>query len=174
MIGRNRLAHLIRHFTTKCAANALILEKEFAAIMEMGKRDIFVDYAWRFIKTPYVWGGDDPMRGFDCSGFVVECLKATGHLPYVGDWTADALWKIFQHNRIHSPVVGCLVFWQSERKMVHVEIVVHVNLSLGASGGGSRTQTLQDAIEQDAYIKMRPFKDRNNKPLFYADPFKDD
>lgn len=33
-------------------------------------RAAVVDYAQRFLGTPYVYGGTDPKRGFDCSGFV--------------------------------------------------------------------------------------------------------
>lgn len=29
-----------------------------------------ISYAKQFIGTPYVWGGDSPSTGFDCSGFV--------------------------------------------------------------------------------------------------------
>ena len=37
--------------------------------------ELAVKYAMAFIGTPYVWGGDDPMGGFDCSGFCIEVLK---------------------------------------------------------------------------------------------------
>jgi len=30
--------------------------------------------------TFYLWGGDDPLAGFDCSGFVIEILKSVGIL----------------------------------------------------------------------------------------------
>ena len=38
--------------------------------------------------TPYLWGGDDPMSGFDCSGMVVELLKVSGHLNENEDLSA--------------------------------------------------------------------------------------
>ena len=108
----------------------------------------------------YSWGGDDP-SGFDCSGLVIECLKSVGCLPRHGDWTAAGLSKTFQ--QVNGPLPGDLVFWQNGNgKIIHVEIVVDSEhkLSIGASGGGSRTKTRQDAIRHNAFIKIRPYKSR--------------
>lgn len=175
-MNRDALAHLIRHYTTRTQLNLRELERELRGIMLRDDRDFFLDYAWKFVRIPYVWGGDDPMRGFDCSGFVIECLKAVGKLPYEGDWTANAIWVLFQHLKVDRPAPGALVFWQSlnSGQMTHTEIVVHRGISLGASGGGSSTLTLADAIQRDAYIKARPFRGRDGRKLFFADPFKDE
>ncbi len=35
-----------------------------------GARSSLVGYSMKYIGTPYVWGGNDPNRGIDCSGFV--------------------------------------------------------------------------------------------------------
>lgn len=37
--------------------------------------DSIIDFAKTFIGTPYVWGGNDPNSGFDCSGFVCYVYK---------------------------------------------------------------------------------------------------
>lgn len=171
-MNRNRLAHIVRHFATHVFYDLKTLERGFKNVMFPDDRDFFLDYAWKFVRVPYVWGGDDPIRGFDCSGFVIECLKAVGQLPYGGDWTAQALWILFKDRQVSDPDPGALVFWQSTSgQMTHIEIVVHKGISLGASGGGSKTLTLADAIEQNAYIRARPFKDRDARKLFFADPF---
>jgi hypothetical protein len=44
-------------------------------------------------------------------------------------------------------------------------------LSLGASGGGSRTVTVSDAIRSNAFIKLRPFRSRDGVAGF-VDPFR--
>jgi cell wall-associated NlpC family hydrolase len=134
-------------------------------------RELFLKIAWSYLGKPYVWGGDDPLQGFDCSGFVIECLKSVGVLPRKGDWTAHMLRDHFYHYSGRDPKPGDLVFWQNNNgKIIHVEICLDTRLSIGASGGGSRTRTIEDAIKQNAFIKIRPFNTRKNIKGF-ADPF---
>jgi len=134
-------------------------------------RELALDYAWRFIGTFYSWGGDDP-SGFDCSGFVIEVLKSVGKLPRKGDWTAAGLYEHFKSVAVGEPREGCLVFWHAGDKIIHVEMCVDSERSLGASGGGSKTLTREDAIRDNAFIKMRPFASRTNIYGF-VDPFKE-
>lgn len=137
------------------------------------KRKMALKVADRFLGKPYIWGGDDPMRGFDCSGFVIEILKSVGLLPRKGDWTANGLKNLFENCETIEPLAGCLVFWgrtPNDRNAIHVEMCVSDELAIGASGGGSRTKTVNDAIRQNAYIKIRNFYERPNI-IFYADPF---
>lgn len=140
----------------------------------MNKRDLSIEIAKSFLGRPYIWGGDDPLRGFDCSGLVIECLKSVGILPRDGDWTANGLMQRFKGCETKTPGAGCLVFWGrsgNDREAIHIELCISDELSIGASGGGSRTLSEADAIVQNAYIKIRPFKSRANI-IFYADPFK--
>lgn len=124
--------------------------------------------AYSFHGTPYVWGGDDP-SGFDCSGFIIEVLKSIGVLPRCGDWTADQLYRRFKHLK-SEPQQGCLVFWGSEEKKMHVEYCYTEDITIGASGGGSATLTNQDAADQNAYIKFRPIDSRKGR-RWIVDPF---
>jgi hypothetical protein len=121
---------------------------------------------------PYRWGGDDPIGGFDCSGLVIEHLKSVGILPAQGDWTAAGLAKRFEGREVTKLRPGCLLFWFRGQKIGHVEIVWHVVgeriLTIGAAGGGSRTQTEADAERQNAYIKVRPARPEWVKAV---DPF---
>jgi len=139
-------------------------------MMLSSKIDLAVKIAFSFLGRPYVWGGDDPMRGFDCSGFVIEVLKSVGMLPREGDWTAAQLFDRF--NVMTDPLIGGLVFYRGYEsgKIIHVELLIDEEHSIGASGGGSKTMTGQDAIDQNAYIKVRPWKSRGNVAGF-CDPF---
>ena len=63
----------------------------------------FLKSALSYLGTPYIWGGDDP-SGFDCSGFVVECLKTAGFLSENEDYTADGLLHKYKDYLIKSPI----------------------------------------------------------------------
>lgn len=134
----------------------------------MNKLDIAKTVAWSHINTMYRWGGDDP-SGFDCSGFVIEILKSVGLLPLNGDYTAQGLFNKFKGNTTDSIYPGCLVFWGNKNRITHVEFCIDDGVTIGASGGGSKTNTEQDAINQNAYVKVRPIRSGWVKVV---DPFK--
>ena len=125
------------------------------------KRRLIVDIAMHFLGRFYIWGGDDP-SGFDCSGFVIEVYKSVGLLPRQGDWTAEILSSKFTKVPRFEVKAGDLVFWKNQARIVHVEICLNDFLSIGASGGGSATRTVEDAIRQNAFIKIRPMDSRPN------------
>jgi len=129
------------------------------------------EYAWTFLGLPYIWGGDDPVRGFDCSGLVVEILQAVGLLPHKSDLTANGLYLRYAQRRVEKGYAGCLVFWLSPAGLAtHVELMVDDYHVLGAAGGGSKTLTIDDAIEQNAFVRMRPLGYRGSSYKI-ADPF---
>jgi hypothetical protein len=141
----------------------------------MTPREIATRVAWHFVGKPYIWGGDDPMAGWDCSGLVVEILKSAGKLPNAGDWTAGGLSRMFP--TASDPKEGCLVFYgttplaQPARTIVtHVEYCLDSTFAIGASAGGSKTLTVADAIAQNAFVKIRPIKKRSDV-VGFVDPF---
>lgn len=122
-------------------------------------------YALRFVGVSYIWGGDDPMRGFDCSGLAQELLLAFGAHPHPGrDYTAQGLYDHFaKAGQYNATEIGALAFYGKDyRTITHVGIVVFPDLILEAGGGGSRTKTNADAIEQNAYVRLRPLKARRD------------
>ena len=148
------------------------IEQFLKAIIGNGesKRETVISVAWSYLGTPYLWGGDDP-AGFDCSGYIIESLKSVGLLPRKGDWTADTLYHRFVDLEIETPVRGALVFWfNSAGKAVHIELCLNDTLAIGASGGGPLVKTLNDAMRENAFIKVRPL---NSRPGIrrYIDPF---
>jgi cell wall-associated NlpC family hydrolase len=143
-------------------------------LLEKDIRKIAVDYAMQFIGKYYKWGGDDP-SGFDCSGLVIEVLKAVGMLKRKGDWRARDLYDEFQSGQVHASDVsaGDLVFWANQHgDIIHVEMMINSRLAIGASGGGSATISIADAIRQNAFIKIRPVFSRPGI-AGYRNPYKE-
>lgn len=124
--------------------------------------ELLKSYAMRFIGVPYRWGGDDPMGGYDCSGFVQEILAAFGKDP-PGDQTSHLLWEHFRNcgDAVSEVELGHLAFYGNE-KCIHVAIGIGESLIIEAGGGGSRTRTRSDAEAQNAYVRIRPHNLRND------------
>ncbi|OGD09377.1 MAG: hypothetical protein A2Y86_05175 [Candidatus Aminicenantes bacterium RBG_13_62_12] len=142
------------------------------------KRQTAIKYLWRWIGTPYKFGGDD-FSSFDCSGLIVEILQAVGSIPHGVDYTADGLMRLFLGKIVSEYGAwkeGCLVFYLKGGEDADHAIAIHVEMMIdklhvvGASGGGSKTLTLADAITQNAFVKIRPFGYRQG-PFVVVDPF---
>lgn len=102
------------------------------------------------------------MAGFDCSGFVQELLASVGLDP-PGDQTAQSLFDYFDKHGEQSPVpgVGVLAFYgESVSKIIHVAMFIDPYRLIEAGGGGSKTLTKQDAVSQNAYVRVRHLYNR--------------
>ena len=120
--------------------------------------------AWTWINTkvdsPYKWGGNEVKDGgFDCSGITNGALRKFG-LTFA-DHTAAGMAEMFPSVRKENLRPGDLLFWYSKTgsgKVVHVEMVWAIFegeiYSIGASGGGSWTTTLDAAQRKDARVKI--------------------
>jgi cell wall-associated NlpC family hydrolase len=127
-------------------------------------------YISQFIGLPYRWGGDDPMLGFDCSGLIMEVLQGVGLELPADDKTADMLWQRYRPYEVATPYLGCLILWlNAEGRAVHIEMAIDNDHTIGASGGGSKTLTREDAIRMNAHVKMRPLAHRGGYKI--VDPF---
>lgn len=126
-------------------------------------------------RIPYIWGGDDPIKGFDCSGFVIELLRAKGVLP--ANWNAgmaaskrrsEALFDYFEAmgraDVLTTPRQGALVFYGGSVTDIH-----HVAWALNSAyvaeyaGGGPKVLSADDAAMANAYGRVRPFDLRSDR-----------
>lgn len=102
--------------------------------------------AQRFLGAPYTWGGQSP-NGVDCSGFVHEVFRLSGHqLPRLADE------QFAQTLEIEEPQPGDLVFFST-----YLPGPSHVGISLGGRDflHASSTRGVIQASLEDDYFKSR-------------------
>ena len=126
-------------------------------------RTTFLSACMAFLKLPYLWGGDDPIKGFDCSGLVQELYAMLGLDPS-GDQTAQGLHDHFKARMKEGPRdLGTLVFFgASTSNITHVGMMLDEHSMIEAGGGGSRTTSSEAAAAQNAYVRIRPLTNRKD------------
>lgn len=121
-------------------------------------------YFLSMLNLPYIWGGQDPFNGFDCSGLIQFCLQAVGLDPK-GDQTAQALFTHFMSNghSLQEPAEGALIFYgTSPNHITHVAYCLDSRTIIEAGGGNQGTKKKADAIKQSACVRLRPWKYRKD------------
>jgi len=80
------------------------------------------NYSMNFIGTPYVWGGNDPQRGIDCSGFVKQMFGRIGvDLPRTAAEQVNVGMPITRYQDLRAG--DRLYFWEAKRgKIGHTGI----------------------------------------------------
>jgi cell wall-associated NlpC family hydrolase len=104
-----------------------------------------VSYAESQIGTPYVYGGDTPASGFDCSGLVIWAYGLAGvAVPRV----ANDQWHDEPHVALGQLVPGDLVFFGAGDYAEHVGIYIGNSAMVDAphTGADVRIDTIDLAI----------------------------
>jgi len=128
---------------------------------------ILVDYAMKFCGTPYIWGGDDPISGIDCSGLAIELLKASGVVKKKDyDNTAQGLFKDLLNwgGKANVQAYPCsfVFFGKSSTEITHVGFCISPTLMIEAGGGGSNVTNVAAAAKFNAYVRVRPILARTD------------
>ena len=122
----------------------------------------FAEYACRFIGRPYIWGGDGSGKcggGFDCSGLVLEALKAAGYIEGGLDFTAQGLHDALKKRGwVDVPpeliTAQDVLFWgKSAAKITHTAIAIDRTRFVEAGGGGSKCTSPEKST---GMIRVRP------------------
>ena len=142
-------------------------------------RSQFVNKAFECIGLPYIWGGNTPHIGFDCSGFVCHCLRSTPKYSKIPDLSAQGLADFFHREKTLITRPGVLYFYgDSCDNITHVMAVLRMwgagGSLIGARSGNSQTKTASDAMRDRAMVDVVTLDYWKSKLLFMRDPWRTD
>lgn len=119
---------------------------------------ILYDTIMSYQHLPYIYGGENPEVGFDCSGFVIDVLQTVGELPNKFDASAHGIYERYiDKGDLQSGMgMGALAFFGNNKRIRHIGIMIDNFRMMEAGAGDSDVLTVKDAIERDARIRIRP------------------
>jgi cell wall-associated NlpC family hydrolase len=91
------------------------------------------DVAMGMVGTRYLYGGSDPLEGFDCSGLV---YYAYGQAGYRVPRTSQELFRAARKISVGDADPGDLMFFQDQTKLSHVGIYLGDGLFVHAPASG--------------------------------------
>ncbi len=117
-----------------------------------------VAYAKTLLGIWYEYGGDcianpSAYYGLDCSHFTYQVLKKYGYMDSYRTSANQATWATAITKSELQP--GDLVFYKNAKGVVeHVTLYIGNNQIIGANGGNSSTDTIEEAKAKDAKVKI--------------------
>jgi cell wall-associated NlpC family hydrolase len=107
--------------------------------------------AEKYIGTPYLWGGNTPSPGFDCSGFVKYVLNKFGvSIPR----TTETQWAAT--TPVNSPSIGDLVFFTTYQPgPSHVGFYLGNNKFISATDSGVKISDMTSSYWGPRYLGAR-------------------
>ena len=125
--------------------------------------------ARNLIGVPYVWGGQDPTYGLDCSGFIVHCLRAVGLLRPKDDLTAQQLADLCVEVTDKALQPADLVFYGRDWESVtHVVLAIGLDYVMGATRGDSSCTSPDIARRKKAAIATLDIQKRTRDRLGFG------
>jgi len=124
-------------------------------------RRLVINLAVGMKNVPYIWAGDSPATGFDCSGLVLWIFQNLELLPRK-DTTAHGIYSLLLEQGMISPLLpgrewtplpGDLLFYGHDR-ISHVAIALDDVIAISATGGGSKTTSREIAERDGAMVKV--------------------
>ena len=119
-------------------------------------------YLMSFIGVPYMWAGNNPLTGFDCSGLICEGLRAHGFI--FADMNSQGLYNFFlkQGKRSQLAPDSLLFFGKSRDEISHIAMAIDESTMIEAGGGNETTTTLSAAKAANAFVRVRPITYRKD------------
>jgi hypothetical protein len=136
--------------------------------------ELVIAYLRHFMGVRYQWGGNNPIEGFDCSGFVGEGLKYVGLIRNHDDISSHALYQCFSPiSEVCKPPYkpGTLLFFGTKLKVIHVAIASDWFTMLEAGGGNQSVISDSTASARNAFVRERPIFSRTDFVIALYPPY---
>ena len=131
------------HFGTKP-------ENKVATVATNSKAQSIVDYAQKYIGTPYLWGGTNVNVGVDCSGLVYSSYKAYG---ITLNRTSQTMFNQGVAVKKSDLQTGDLVFFNTSGAGIsHVGMYVGNNNFIEAANSGVKLTSLSSPYAAKTYV----------------------
>ncbi|MCP3681738.1 MAG: C40 family peptidase [bacterium] len=131
--------------------------------MKKKTEELIYDYALSMVGLPYIYGGNDAIEGYDCSGLVIAILQAWGKVGLKFDATAHILYLMSSKHPVKKPTFGTLSFYgSSNERVTHIGFCLNSELMIEAGSGTSRTLSKKDAVRDDAFVRLSPIRRRKD------------
>ncbi len=134
----------------KTAGNATVVERAKKTVNESAKkRRQTVEFALQFVGNPYVYGGTDPNRGADCSGFTRYIMEhmASISLPHSAAGQSGFGQEVAEEDM--QP--GDLIFYSQNGSINHVALYI-------GNGQVVHASTEKTGIRTSVYDYREPVK----------------
>lgn len=125
--------------------------------------------AWAWYGKPSTWGGDDPVAGGDCSGFISEILRSFGVIGNKERVTTHTLWQRFAGTdvmiAVGSPREGDIILYSRNGQVSGIEHAAYAISSVSimeAGGSHPGMDTPQEAAAENAFVRVRPIHYRKH------------
>lgn len=128
-------------------------------------REEMVEYASQFIGNPYVWGGTDPVKGTDCSGFVQSIYRTYGiELPRVAADQAYAGEQI----PVSEAQPGDLIFYKNNSGYIH-HVVMYAGDGKTVEAKGRAYGIVSDDVSSTACWAVRLLEEEPEERVSSSD-----
>jgi cell wall-associated NlpC family hydrolase len=148
-------------------------------VWQPSNEQLLYDTAMAYYGTRYVWGGGTGVISgdaaqFDCSGFTIELAQRFGLVSDDTDLNAQGQFNKWRMSVVARTEVrlGDLVFYGSSLTNVsHVMLALNPTYCIGAQGGGSGTNTQEEAVRDDGFVRIMKIDYRPDRVAIVRPPW---